>query len=130
MKTISFLCVILFTTISASAQEKDSINVIIPQGRVICYPCPRPMPQPVQISGVSVNVNIQQQIATTTMEISLRNDAPRPQEAQMLVPVPDGATIRSFGFDGVSKEPNAKILPKAEALKLWCFANKPLNSLI
>ena len=119
MKTISFLCVILFTTISASAQELDSINVIIPQSRVICYPCPRPLPQPVQISGVNVNVNIQQQIATTTMEISLRNDAPRPQEAQMLVPVPDGATIRSFGFDGVSKEPNAKILPKAEAEAIY-----------
>ncbi len=119
LRTISFLCTLLFTTVSASAQDMESVNVIIPQGRVICYPCPRPIPQPVQISGVSVNVNIQQQIATTTMEISLRNDAPRPQEAQMLVPVPDGATIRSFGFDGVSKEPNAKILPKAEAEAIY-----------
>ena len=119
LRTISFLCAILFATVSASAQNMESVNVIIPQGRVICYPCPRPMPQPVQISGVNVSVNIQQQIATTTMEISLRNDAPRPQEAQMLVPVPDGATIRSFGFDGVSKEPNAKILPKAEAEAIY-----------
>ena len=119
LRSISFLCALLFATISASAQDMESINVIIPQSRVICYPCPRPMPQPVHISGVNVSVNIQQQIATTTMEISLRNDAPRPQEAQMLIPVPDGATIRSFGFDGVSKEPNAKILPKAEAEAIY-----------
>ena len=119
LRTISFLCALLFSIVSVSAQDIESVNVIIPQGRVICYPCPRPMPQPVQISGVSVNVSIQQQIATTTMEISLRNNAPRPQEAQMLVPVPDGATIRSFGFDGVSKEPNAKIVPKAEAEAIY-----------
>jgi Ca-activated chloride channel homolog len=120
-RTISLVFSLLFLLVSAPAQDiaHDSVNIIIPQSRVICYPCPRPIPQPVQISGVSVNVKIQQQIATTTMEISLRNDAPRPQEAQMLVPVPDGATIRSFGFDGVSKEPNAKILPKAEAEAIY-----------
>ena len=116
---LRFLFALLFSTSAVPAQNMESVNVIIPQSRVICYPCPRPMPQPVQISGVNVSVNIQQQIATTTMEISLRNDAPRPQEAQMLVPVPDGATIRSFGFDGVSKEPNAKILPKAEAEAIY-----------
>ena len=121
LRTISLVFSLLFLLVSAPAQDipHDSVNIIIPQSRVICYPCPRPIPQPVQISGVSVNVNIQQQIATTTMEIALHNAAPRPQEAQMLVPVPDGATIRSFGFDGVSKEPNAKILPKAEAEAIY-----------
>lgn len=121
IKLGSLFVITLLLTACAYAQEipHDSVNIIIPQSRVICYPCPRPIPQPVQISGVAVNVNIQQQVATTTMEISLRNLAPRPQEAQMLVPVPDGATIRSFGFDGVSKEPNAKILPKAEAEAIY-----------
>jgi Ca-activated chloride channel family protein len=121
IKLGSRFVITLLLTACAYAQEipHDSVNIIIPQSRVICYPCPRPIPQPVQISGVAVSVNIQQQVATTTMEISLRNNAPRPQEAQMLVPVPDGATIRSFGFDGVSKEPNAKILPKAEAEAIY-----------
>jgi Ca-activated chloride channel homolog len=121
VKLASLLVITVLLTACAYAQElpHDSVNIVIPQSRVICYPCPRPIPQPVQISGVSVNVNIQQQVATTTMEISLTNRAPRPQEAQMLVPVPDGATIRSFGFDGVSKEPNAKILPKAEAEAIY-----------
>ena len=116
---LRYIFALLFSTSAVPAQNMESVNVIIPQSRVVCYPCPRPIPQPVQISSVSVNVNIQQQIATTTMEISLRNNAPRPQEAQMLVPVPDAATIRSFGFDGVSKEPNAKILPKAEAEAIY-----------
>jgi Ca-activated chloride channel family protein len=121
VKLASLFVITLLLTACAYAQEipHDSVNIIIPQSRVICYPCPRPLPQPVQISGVAVNVNIQQQVATTTMEIALTNRAPRPQEAQMLVPVPDGATIRSFGFDGVSKEPNAKILPKAEAEAIY-----------
>ncbi|MBS1811993.1 MAG: VWA domain-containing protein [Acidobacteria bacterium] len=121
VKISSLLVTSVLLMACAYAQEipTDSVNVIIPQSRVICYPCPRPIPQPVQISGVAVNISIQQQVATTTMEISLRNNAPRPQEAQMLVPVPDGAAIRSFGFDGVSKEPNAKILPKAEAEAIY-----------
>ncbi len=121
LKISSLFGLTLLLTACAYAQDipHDSVNIIIPQSRVICYPCPHPIPQPVQISGVAVSVNIQQQVATTTMEISLRNNAPRPQEAQMLVPVPDGATIRSFGFDGVSKEPNAKILPKAEAEAIY-----------
>lgn len=121
LRTIGLFFSLFLLSACAVAQEipLDSVNIIIPQSRVVCYPCPRPIPQPVQISGVSVNVNIQQQIATTTMEISLRNNAPRPQEAQMLVPVPDAATIRNFGFDGVSKEPNAKILPKAEAEAIY-----------
>ncbi len=121
VKISSLFCLTLLLTACAYAQEipHDSVNIIIPQARVICYPCPRPLPQPVQISGVAVSINIQQQVATTTMEISLRNNAARPQEAQMLVPVPDGATIRSFGFDGVSKEPNAKIMPKAEAEAIY-----------
>ncbi len=121
LRTISLVFSLLFLFISTPAQDisSNSVNIIIPQSRVICYPCPRPLPQPVQISAVAVNVSIQQQVATTTMEISLRNNALRPQEAQMLVPVPDGSVIRSFGFDGVSKEPNAKILPKAEAEAIY-----------
>lgn len=117
--SLLFALLVLFAPAAAQDITSDSVNIIIPQSRVICYPCPRPLPQPVQISGVAVNIQIQQQVATTTMEITLRNQAPRPQEAQMLVPVPDGATIRSFGFDGVSKEPNAKILPKAEAEAIY-----------
>lgn len=117
--SLLFALLALFAPATAQDISSDSVNIIIPQSRVICYPCPRPLPQPVQISGVAVNIHIQQQVATTTMEITLRNQAPRPQEAQMLVPVPDGATIRSFGFDGVSQEPNAKILPKAEAEAIY-----------
>ena len=48
---IRLFCSLLVLFVTASAQDvsSDSVNVIIPQARVICYPCPRPIPQPVQI---------------------------------------------------------------------------------
>src|SRR6185295_15443033 len=42
-----------------------------------------------------------------------------PQESQVLVPVPDGASIRSFGIDGMGNEPTAKLLPRDEARRIY-----------
>lgn len=37
----------------------------------------------------------------------------------MLVPVPDGAVVRGFTFEGSAKEPTAKLLPKTEAQSIY-----------
>ena len=37
----------------------------------------------------------------------------------MLIPVPHGAAIRSFGFDGPGQEPTAKVLPRDEARRIY-----------
>jgi Ca-activated chloride channel homolog len=37
----------------------------------------------------------------------------------MLIPVPEGAVVRSFNFEGSAKEPTAKLLPKAEAQSIY-----------
>jgi len=37
----------------------------------------------------------------------------------MLIPVPDGAVVRSFTFAGAAKESTAKLLPKAEAQSIY-----------
>ena len=34
----------------------------------------------------------------------------------MLVPLPDGAAVRSFTFSGTAKEPTAELLPKDAAM--------------
>lgn len=128
--TASLLCLVLICcsllTPTGRAQEltrplpdpfpANSSNLIIPQARVYAI---RAQAQPVQISDVSADVRILQQVATTTLEIGLTNPSERQQEAEMLVPVPDGAVVRSFTFAGSASEPTAKLLPKAQARTIY-----------
>jgi len=72
-----------------------------------------------EITGVDVGVTILEQVATTTMDISLRNLTDRRQEAELLVPVPDKSVVRSFTFQGAAAEPTAELLPKAAAEKTY-----------
>jgi len=88
-----------------------SSNVVVPQAR--SYAMGRSAA--LEISGVTVGVVIREQVATTMMEIRLRNRAPARQEAELLVPVPDRAVIRGFSFQGSGSEPSARLLPRDEA---------------
>jgi len=101
---------------TSSPFQATASNLIIPQARSYAI---RPMAQPIQISDVAADVRILQQVATTTLEIGLTNPSERQQEAEMLVPVPDGAVVRSFSFAGSASEPTAKLLPKTEARNLY-----------
>ena len=128
--TASLLSLVLFlcslSTPGGRAQEltkpapdpfqSGAANLIIPQARVYAI---RAQAQPIQISDVSADVRILQQVATTTLEIGLANPSDRQQEAEMLVPVPDGAVVRSFSFAGSASEQTAKLLPKAEARAIY-----------
>jgi Ca-activated chloride channel family protein len=87
-------------------------NLIIPQSGTYGF---MPRAERVQISEVRAEINILQQVATTSLEVTLSNPGTRQQEAEMLVPVPDGATVRAFALEGKSAEASAKLLPKAEA---------------
>ncbi len=69
----------------------------------------------VEITEVKVGVVIVEQAATTTMDISLRNPTGRRMEAELMLPVPEGAVVRSFSFEGKSKEPTAQVISKKEA---------------
>src|SRR5438128_279272 len=96
--------------------QTTASNLIIPQARSYAI---RGQAQAIQISDVSADVRILQQVATTTLEIGLANPSERQQEAEMLVPVPDGAVVRSFTFAGSASEQTAKLLPKTEARTLY-----------
>lgn len=91
-------------------------NLIVPQARSYSLSGSH---EPVQIAGVAAEVRILEQIATTTMDVALANPTNRMQEAEMLIPVPEGAVVRSFTFEGSAKEPTAKLLPKAEAQSIY-----------
>jgi Ca-activated chloride channel family protein len=72
-----------------------------------------------QVTGVNVGVVIRDQAATTMMEIRLRNPGGTRQEAELLVPVPDGAVVRGFSFQGTGPESSARLLPRDEARETY-----------
>ena len=72
-----------------------------------------------EVSEVNVGVEITEQVATTTMDIILTNAGGSQLEAQMVVPVPDGAVLRGFTFQGGAAEPTAELLTKEEARRTY-----------
>src|SRR5262245_66363908 len=78
-------------------------NIVVPQQ---CAFVVRPGVEKVTIQSVDASVDILEQVATTTLKITLANAGQRQLEAEVLVPVPDGATVRSFRFDAPGAGPD------------------------
>src|SRR5687767_13593198 len=57
---------------------------------------PSPAAQTIRVTGVSARVDIIEGVASTQLEIELQNPTPGRLEAEVLVPVPDGAGVKSF----------------------------------
>jgi hypothetical protein len=92
-----------------------STNVVIPQARA--YSMGRT--PALQITGVVAGVVVRDQVATSVMEVRLRNPGSTRQEAELLVPVPDKAVVRGFTFQGTGAEPSARLLPRDEAREAY-----------
>jgi len=90
-------------------------NVIVPQSRSFSAD----HKTNVEITGVKAGVVVVEQAATTTLDIELKNRTGSRQEAELLVPVPGGAAIRGFDFQGAGKEPSAELLPKDQAISTY-----------
>lgn len=74
---------------------------------------------PVCVTAAHAKVAIHDRAATTTLEFEVSNPASVATEAVLLVPVPEGAAVSSFSFDGAAAEPTARILPRDEARRLY-----------
>ena len=107
-----------FAQISHVEVRPLASNIIVPQSRDRAF-CIERREGPVQITEVIGLVDIVDQVAVTTVEIRLKNPSRRRQEAELIMPVPDGAVIRGFTFQGAGKEPSAQVLPKEEAKKIY-----------
>jgi Ca-activated chloride channel homolog len=118
------------TSVPARKMRALSANVVMPQSRAWRIHPPHPphhppmvMPvrqrAPVQITAVDVLVQVKGQVATTIMDIALSNPNASRQEAELLVPVPDGAVVRGFTFQGAGAEPTAELLPRDEARRIY-----------
>jgi len=92
-------------------------NVIVPQSRARAFAPERQ--GAIEIVEVHALIDILQSTATTTVEIHLRNTTGRRQEAELIVPVPDGAVVRGFAYDGPHGEITAVVLPKDQARKIY-----------
>jgi len=95
-----------------------SSNVIMPQSREVSY-SPTTRHGPIQITQVIAAVDILDQVATTTLEFHLFNPARTRQEAEVIMPVPDGAVVGGLTFEGPAKEPTARILREEEARRIY-----------
>lgn len=121
IKTTYVLAAILLAQIPALSQSVIpshrplSANIIVPQSRIMTTG----LAAAVRITNVRVRAEIFGQAATTCMEIDLENPTHSRQEAEFLVPVPDGAVVRGFNFQGMAEEPTARLLPKDEARALY-----------
>jgi len=75
--------------------------------------------QAVQVTQVDARIDLADQIATTTLDIALRNPTNRPLESELLVPVPQGAVLKAFAFEGGNAEATARLLPRDEARRIY-----------
>lgn len=105
----------LFLAAPLLAQTARMPVWISPSTRIITVPTP----QSVQVTEVVAHIDVADQIAVTRLDIALRNPAGRPQEAELLVPVPAGAVLKSFAFEGGSAEGTARLLPSDEARRIY-----------
>ncbi len=119
-KTCLLMLFALFTNQAAgqvqhSAGSLLASSIIVPQAR--SFSAHRQAE--IQVAEISAGVVILEQAATTTMDISLRNPTSRRVEAELAVPVPEGAVVRTFTFHGTGTEPAAALLPKNEATRTY-----------
>ena len=92
-------------------------NVIVPQSRARAFtPDHRGA---IEITEIGVLIDILESTATTTIEIQLHNTTNQRQEAELIVPVPGGAVVRGFAYDGPSGVITAKVLPRDEARTIY-----------
>lgn len=74
---------------------------------------------PIAVERVDALVVLLEGTAKTMLDIRVRNHSRTQAEAVILLPVPDGAVVHSFLFEGQSAEPTARLLPRDEARRIY-----------
>lgn len=87
-------------------------HIILPVSRILPT-------QPVAVERVEAAVSVREQLATTTLTVHLRNRNPQRMEAVLVLPLPAGAAVRSYAFEGPGGKLEARILPVDEARRTY-----------
>ncbi len=98
----------------ARAQTRDAnrSSFVVPQARPWNHP---PAMGSVTLTAAEARVDVAGQVATTTLDFALTNTFATRLESELVIPVPEGAVLRGFEFQGLAKEPTARLLIKEEA---------------
>ena len=118
MKFSAFLFILFALTVhdlDAATPRAFADNIVIPQRRVVA---PQHHAQ-VQIERIRARIHIQEQLATTHLDIFLRNPHSRQLEAEVILPIPADSQVRHLDFKGAGTEPSARLLPKDEARSIY-----------
>ena len=118
------MTIIVTGVLAGSAAAQDALprhlgrasHVVIPQARAFALDA---RDWGVEIESVQARVSILDGTATTTLDIALGNPSARRVEAVLLLPVPAGAVVSAFAFDGSASEPTAQVMPADEARRLY-----------
>jgi Ca-activated chloride channel homolog len=91
--------------------------LVVPQQRVFAL---HGAPEAgVRLEAVQAVVRIVEQVATTSLRVQLLNTTESLQRAEILLPVPAGAVVRGFDFEGQADLPTARLLPRDDARQLY-----------
>jgi Ca-activated chloride channel family protein len=112
-----FTLVALASALQAHDVSSFAAHVVVPQTRA--FALQNGNAGTVEITGVTAHVSILDQVAETVLEIGLRNTSTAKQEAEVLLPVPEGSVVRGFTFQGAGTEPTAQLLPREEARRTY-----------
>jgi Ca-activated chloride channel homolog len=114
----NLLALLLFTPLAAQSAVPDELSArqwIAPTARAQAFGA-----QPtVAVTGLEARVRIDGAVAHTRLRIALANPADRPAEAELLLPVPRGAVIDGFDFQGTGTAPSARLLAVDEARRTY-----------
>jgi len=115
--TMMFFSNQIFAQLHHIAIREPASNIIVPQSRALAFRQDRA--RGIEITKVNALIDILESTAVTTIELSLHNTTRRRQEAELMFPVPDGAVVRGFAYEGKEGEITAEVLPKDEAKKIY-----------
>lgn len=73
----------------------------------------------VRVTSVDADVLLVDGIARTTLTVHLENPGSRQAEATLLLPVPGGAAVSGFDFEGKAPESTAQLLSRDEATSTY-----------
>lgn len=98
--------------------EWDARNIILPQRRVI-LPADRTARRPVVLEKVNARILVNGRCALTTLELKVRNSGSSPEEAELMLPVPEGVVVKGFYYGDGKTQWEASLMPADDARKLY-----------
>jgi Ca-activated chloride channel family protein len=118
LKAIICIGIIAFMTIPAKSQDLDRADhVLIPQSRVFAYTAEQQ--GAIRVYEVDADISMVESAAVTTLTIHIENMTSVRQEAELLLPVPAGAAVSGFAYDGPGVMTSAQVLPIEEAIRIY-----------